>query len=126
MPNTTAQRLNYNDGSSSSPPLPSPSVLRHLANATGQAQTFCGALDFLDCQSFFDTLFPSTNRTPIGSLFSQSAASAVKSIDTVTDSIQDVLDLCRLTIFQSIIRLNYIGLHEFTWSDHLQTTVKRI
>jgi hypothetical protein len=125
-PTSTARRLNYADGSASAPPPPSPSVRRHLANATGQSQTFRGALDFLDCQSFFDTLFPSTNRTPIGSLFSQSTASTVKSIDTITDSIQDFLDLCRLTIFQSVIRLDYIGLHEFTSSDHLQTTVKRI
>jgi hypothetical protein len=125
-PTPTARHLNYADGSSTSHPLPSPSIPCHLANASGHSQTFRGALDFLDCQSFFDTLFPPTNSTPIGTLFARSSAKTAQSLDVITDSIRDFLDLCHLTIFQSVIHLDYIGLHEFTSSDHLQTTVKRI
>jgi hypothetical protein len=59
-------------------------------------------------------------------LFARSSAKTAQSLDVITNSICDFLNLCHLTIFQSVIRLDYIGLHEFTSSDHLQTTVKRI
>jgi hypothetical protein len=39
---------------------------------------------------------------------------------------QKFLAACRLAIFQTIIRLDYIGRHDFASADHLQMTVKRL
>jgi hypothetical protein len=46
--------------------------------------------------------------------------------DTATTAIQHCLSECRMLVFQSVIRLDCIGHHNFASSDHLQMTVKRL
>ena len=99
----------------------SPSIRRHLTNADRSADpTFCGALDFLDSQPLFDAIFPHLDRKPIGSLHSFDTPSAIPSLHNAAElSIQAFLSDCRLQMFRTVIRLDYIGRHDFASADHL-------
>jgi hypothetical protein len=78
-------------------------------------------LDFLDTQAAFDAIFPPLDRKPLG------ARSITAS---VTNPAAKLISLfaadCRLVIFQTVLRLDYIGRHDFTSADHLLMTVKRL
>jgi hypothetical protein len=109
------------------PAVTSPSIRRYLTTASSSAiPSFAGTLDFLDSQSLFDGLFPPLNRQPIYTL--HQATTSITTVDetTATNAIQRCLSDCRLLVFQSVIRLDYIGHHNFASSDHLQMTVKRL
>jgi hypothetical protein len=122
-PSTPARRLFGH--SPSSPDVTSPSIRQYLTNADTSANpTFCGPLDFLDHQLLFDGVFPPLDRHPIGSI--QPAISHSKLENAAELAIQAFLAVCRLHIFQTVIRLDYIGRHDFASADHLQMTVKRI
>jgi hypothetical protein len=102
----------------------SPSVRRHLTDAAAFAESsFGGPLDFLDSQASFDAVFPTLDRTPLSTcaLLTDPATA-----DTASVAIQKFLAACCLAIFQTVIRLDYIGRHDFSSADHLQMTVKRL
>jgi hypothetical protein len=122
-PSTPSRRLFAN--SSPSPDVTSPSIRPYLTGADTSANpTFCGQLDFLDNQALFDSVFPPLDRHPIGSLQPVISHSVLE--NTAELAIQAFLAACRLLIFQTVIRLDYIGRHDFASADHLQMTVKRI
>jgi hypothetical protein len=110
------------------PPAASPSIRRYLTNATStMLPTYCGPLNFLDNQALFDAIFPTNDRKPILSLLSpRASATTTVSTDDAETAIQVCLSECRMLVFKSIIRLDYIGHHNFGSSDHLQLTVQRI
>jgi hypothetical protein len=100
----------------------SPGLRRFLVNGpTPSAFTFCGALDFLNTQAAFDATFPPLDRKPLGARSITASASnpAAKLISLFAAD-------CRLVIFQTVLRLDYIGHHDFTSADHLLMTVKRL
>jgi hypothetical protein len=102
----------------------SPSVRRHLTDAAAFAESsFGGPLDFLDSQASFDAVLPALNRTPLSTC---ALLTTPATADTASVAIQKFLAACRLAIFQTVIRLNYIGRHDFASAGHLQTTVKHL
>ena len=106
----------------------SPSVRRYLTNAASATlPSYCGPLDFLDSQAHFDNVFPSSDRQPIYSLrTSRAYMSSTAEPDGVETAIQACLSECRMLVFKSVIRLDYLGHHNFSSADHLQLTVQRI
>jgi hypothetical protein len=75
--------------------------------------------------SHFWTPFPHLHCKPIGSLQQYSTLSTDSTLENIAKiSIHAFLIECRLTIFQSVIRLDYIGRHNFALADHLHMTVK--
>ena len=109
-------------------PAASPSIRRYLTTATSSAQpSFCGTLDFLDSQILFDSVFPTIDRKPLFLSHSPHASStAAISTDDAETALQACISECRMLVFKSMIRLDYIGHHNFGSADHLQMTVKRL
>jgi hypothetical protein len=89
--------------------------------------TYCGALDFLDSQSKFDAVFPPNDRKPISSLrCSNEQATTFDHDNPATHAMNLCTAECRLIIFSNVIRLDYIGHHNFSSAAHLHMTVKKI
>jgi hypothetical protein len=109
-----------------SPAVTSPSIRRHpTAAASSAILSFAGTLDFLDSQPLFDSLFSPLDRDPIVTLH-QATTSTATDDATAATAIQRCLSDCRMLVFQSVIRLDHIGHHNFATSDHLQLAVKRL
>ena len=109
------------------PPSPSasPSIRRYLASSTTAASpSFCGPLNFLDNQTLFDAVFSPLTRKPVFALRPSQHSS--NSDDSTETAIQACLSECRMLVFKAMLRLDYIGHHNFGSADHLQMTVKRL
>jgi hypothetical protein len=127
-PITTPRKLFDTPASCSIIGHASPSICRHLTTAQDSSSpTYCGALDFLDSQSKFDAVFPPNDRKPISSLRrSNDPTSLLDPENPATHAMNLFTAECRLIIFSNVIRLDYIGRHDFSSAAHLHMTVKKI
>jgi hypothetical protein len=125
-PNSTKRQLFHEPRLPPAATSPS-SIHRCLTTATSSAiPSFAGILDFLDSQVLFDRLFSPLDRQPIFTLH-QATMSITTADDTAAaNAIQRCLSDCRMLVFQSVIRLDHVGHHNFALSDHLQMAEKRL
>ena len=126
---SSTKRQLFPTDASSTLPAASPSIRRYLTTAAASDNSsFCGSLNFLDTQLLFDAVFPPLLRQPIF-ILNSTVSSATAGADThapTADAIQTCLSECRMLVFKAMLRLDYIGHHNFASADHLQVTVKRL
>ena len=94
----------------------SPSICCYLTTVANSAQpSFCGPLNFLDTQILFDAMFLPLDCKPIFAL--SVTSTQVSPVSCPDDTTETAIQVCCLLVFKAMLRLDYIGHHNFSSTD---------